>query len=119
MKPLPVGAMKHYCPVQERATTIGTYGEQAITWSDVAGGSVWMAIVPLYGYELQAAQQHLCDQRREARVERARVVQRRAGRARARPGLSRRLTIRRVPPRARRRPRSSKACGGTNSIWRC
>ena len=57
MKPLAAGAMRHYLAIQERATTKGAYGEQADTWSDVAGGSVWMAIVPLNGRELLAAQQ--------------------------------------------------------------
>ena len=73
MKPVPAGMMKHLCAIQERATTRGTYGEQADTWSAVAGGSVWMAIMPISGRELQAAQQlntsvsHLIQMRYDAR----------------------------------------------------
>ena len=57
MKPLPAGAMRHYLAIQERATTKDGYGAQASTWSDVSGGNVWMAIVPINGRELIAAQQ--------------------------------------------------------------
>lgn len=57
MRPVPSGAMNRLCPIQSRSTTKGSYGELADTWTDVSGGSVWMAIMPLSGRELQAAQQ--------------------------------------------------------------
>lgn len=49
------GAFQRRLTLQQRSATIGTYGEQAVTWSDLA--TVWCAIEPLFGRELVAAQQ--------------------------------------------------------------
>lgn len=49
------GAFNRRLTIQQRSNSIGSYGEQAITWSDIA--TVWCAVQPLYGRELTAAQQ--------------------------------------------------------------
>lgn len=51
----PAGRRNRRVTIQARATTKGTYGEQADTWTDV--GTWWTEIRGLSGRELTAAQQ--------------------------------------------------------------
>ena len=55
MAAIRAGSLNRRVTIQQRAVTLGTYGEQATTWTDIA--TVWACMEPLSGRELQAAQQ--------------------------------------------------------------
>lgn len=48
------GLMRKRITIQQRATTVDSYGEQSSTWTDVK--TVWASIDPATGSELYAAQ---------------------------------------------------------------
>lgn len=48
------GTLRHRVTIQKKVVTQNTYGEEVITWDDVA--EVWAAVEPLQGREFLEAQ---------------------------------------------------------------